>query len=238
MIPNLIVSVAGVPKSGKSHLALTFPEPVVIFSFDIGIEPVLKHFPDKQIKVVTYPVPIVDSVKALGMQKELRGIWDTFVSDYRKQTENKDVQTLVIDTATAVYEIARVARAAELGQENLLQFQYGDVYARMKSLIQRPRIAGQNLVLTHYLRDRYVNDMNTGEKELDGWRHTEGEVDIVLRVRKEVRKLPKGERAVFFVATLTDNRYDPTADGTEFEYRAGEPSNFYEDLAAVLGVAE
>ena len=220
------------PKTGKSHLALSFPAPLVIYSFDVGIEPVLRKFPDKEIRVETYPIPIIDSVKGVGLGKELLGIWRRFNDDLKATVEDTSVKSIVIDTATAVYEIARIARAAELGQENLLQFQYGEVYARMKAIVQRPRIAGQNLVLTHYLRDRYVKDENTGEKELDGWRHTEGEVDVVLVVRRDVKKLSGGKTQNVIITTIKDNRYDLDISGLELE------NANYEDLIAVLGVSE
>lgn len=235
VVANIIVSISGMPKNGKSHLALSFPAPMTIFSFDIGLESLLRKFPDKEFDVKTYPIPIIDSVKGKGLQKEIMGIWNTFMDDLRVATES-NAKTLVIDTATAVYEIARIARAGELGQENLLQFQYGEVYARMKSIIQRPRLAGQNLVLTHYLRDRYVDNASTGEKELDGWRHTEGEVDVVLTIRKErvsrIGKDSKPHKKTIFITTIKDNRYDPQVEGEELE------NANYDDLVAILGVAE
>lgn len=233
MVPNLIVSISGTPKTGKSHLALTFPAPLVVFSFDVGLEPVLAKFPNKEIDVKTYPVPIVDSVKATGFQKEIKGVWDSFNDDLKRTTGNIKVKTLVVDTWTAVYELARIARACELGQENLLQFQYGDVYLRLKALIQYPRLAGQNLVLTTYLRDRYVKDSNTGEKELDGWRGTESEVDVVLWTRKERKSLPGGQKRNVIITLIKDTRYDDenlTLSGQELEMAT------YDDIIAVLGV--
>ena len=123
----------------------------------------LKKYEGKDIRVTSYPIPIVASVKATGFGKEILGIWNKYTDDLKVTAEDTEIKTIIIDTWTAVYELARIARAAELGQENLLQFQYGDVYARLRAQIQYPRIAGQNLVLTTYLRDRYVNEANTGE---------------------------------------------------------------------------
>lgn len=233
MIPNLVVSISGHPKTGKSHLALTFPAPMVVFSFDIGLDPVLKKFEGKDIVVKTYPIPIIDSVKALSFQKDLKGIWDSFVNDLKKATENVKIKTLVIDTWTAVYEIARIARASELGLQNIVQHQYGDVYARLRSLIQRPRIAGQNLVLTTYLRDRFVGDQNTGEPELDGWKRTESEVDVVLWTRRDVQTVMEANKPIkknVITTLIKDNRYDLDINGKELTMAN------YNDLVAVLGV--
>ena len=227
--PNIICSIAGEPKTGKSHLALTFPAKLVVFSLDVGIDPVLAKFKGKDIEVKMYPLPIIDSVKGTGMGKEILAIWRQMNDDIKAATEDPEVKSIVIDTATALYELARIARAAELGQENLLQFQYGDVYARMKAIIQRPRIAGQNLVLTHYLRDKYIKEQNTGEKELDGWRHTEGEVDLVLVTRRELKTEKGGKKKSIIVTTIKDNRYDLALNGVELEMAT------YDDLAALVG---
>jgi len=215
--PNIVAAISGEPKTGKSHLGLTFPDPMVVFSFDIGLEPVRAKFPEKKIEVKTYPMPFIDSVKGTGFQKELKEIWDTFNKDYKATVEDTDVATIMVDTWTAVYEVARIARAKELGQENLLQFQYGDVYARMRSLIQRPRMAGQNLILTTYMRDKYVKDQSTGEKEADGWKGTMSEADIILWTRRTTKPAPGGKKKTTIITTIKDNRYELDLNELEFE---------------------
>ena len=228
--PNLIVSIAGAPKSGKSHLALTFPDPMLVFSFDIGLEPVLVKFPDKAIEVKTYPIPIVDSVKPRPYAKEIYG---QFTKDYKEAIEGGTWKTVVIDTATALYELGRHCRAEELGQENLLQFQYGEVYARLTAVILQPRLNGINLVLTHHLREKYVANEATGAMELDGFKRTEGLVDLVLETRREVRTVVKENkkgRQNYIVTYIKDNRYDLDLNGEEVEMAT------YDDLLALLGV--
>jgi len=227
---NIIVSISGQPKTGKSHLALSFPPPIRVFNFDIGIEPVLKKYPDKDIRVTSYPIPIVDSVKATGFGKEISKIWNQFTDDLKAASEDTEIKTIIIDTWTAVYELARIARAAELGQENLLQFQYGDVYARLRAMIQYPRIAGQNLVLTTYLRDRYVNEANTGELELDGWKRTESEVDVVLWTSRVQKSVAGGKKENKIITLIKDNRFDLQICGVEMEMGT------YDDLMALLGI--
>lgn len=228
IMPNLIVSEAGGAKTGKTHLAFTFPEPIVVFSFDIGQEPVLAKFPDKDIKVIPYIIPLYETVRAVGMKKDISNLWAEFSADFKDAADKPTVKTLIVDTATALYEICRIGRSGELGRE-LAPIEYGDVYLRMKALIHRARITGQNLVLTHYLKDIYVGDKPTGEKALDGWRHTEGEVDVVLTTRREVKVVGQKKENVI-ITTIKDNRYDLALNGLE------SINMTYDDLITLLGV--
>jgi len=229
VVPPLILSVAGSPKVGKTTFALTFPEPIILFSFDLGYDPILKRFPGKQITIKTYPLPIIDSVRGSGVQKEIQAVWDEFNKDYKSAASGKDFNTLVIDTGTNLYEIARIARAAELGQANIMQHQYGDVYSRIRALIQRVQLTGKNLVITHYLRDKYIDDKNTGDKELDGCKIIEGAVDIATWMVKKSEKARDGKVTITTTLQVKDSRYREI-EGLEID----NPS--YEDLVAALGV--
>jgi len=228
--PNILVSVCGEAKTGKSHFLATFPPPIVIFSFDMGLDPILAKFAGKDIRVKTYPMPIVDSVKALGQQKELKAIWDTYADDYRAVTEDPDIKTIGIDTWSAVYELIRPARAYELGAANLLQFQYGEIYARLRSQMQMARISGQNLVLTSYLRDKFVNDQNTGEKEMKGWSETSAQADVVIWTGKKRKLVQGGKNRTIMTGEIRDNRFDPDLEGHIMDMPT------YDDLAILLGL--
>ncbi len=229
IIPNIVVSVEALPKSGKSHFMLTFPDPMVVFSFDIGLEPVLRKFSSKNIKVITYPIPIIDTIRAVGFKKEIATIWGKFNDDFKKVTEDISVKTIGIDTGTAWYELCRIGRTGELGRE-LDPTEYGDVYLRLKAQLQRARVAGQNVVITHYLKDVYSDQKPTGEKVVDGWRHVEGEVDLVLLLRLE--RLSGKDKGDKIVATIKTSRWGLDLNGRELD----NPT--YEDIAAVLGILE
>ncbi len=224
-MPSLMVSIAGMPKTGKSHLMLTFPEPIYVISLDLGIDIVLKKFPSKQIDVKTYPIPIIDTLRP---KPYARAIMGQLVKDYLAAVESGKYKTIGIDTATNLYGLERQAYAEELGQATIVQFQYGEVYARLSGKYNRARIAGMNLVLTHYLRDRYVNNASTGELELDGWRGTEAMVDVSLWTRREKRTIDRGEKKTVVVTTVKDNRFDLALNDAEFD------NLDYETLLAML----
>jgi len=196
---------------------------MLVFSFDIGLDRAMKRFKDKDVEVKTYPIPLLDTVRPKPYALKF---WNSFYSDYKEASESGKYATIVIDTGTAVYELARHAYAEELGTKNLLPFQYGDVYARLSSIIMSPRTTGHNLVITHHLKDRYVNDVATGELEIDGYKRTEGLVDVVLLTN--VRQVKGKTPAV--VTTIDKCGLDITLNGTEIE------NLDYEQLVAVLGL--
>lgn len=222
MIPNLIVSISGNPKSGKTHLALTFPDPLVIFSFDIGVERVLPHFEGKQIEVKTYPIPILDTTHPKPYAKELAAV---ISKDYKEAVSSGDYKTVALDTATALYHINCHSWAEELGQKQLLQFQYGEVYSRLSALYMQPRLSGVNLVLTHYLREAYRKNEPTGEMELDGYKRTEGLVDIVLLTER----VPKPKGGASIRTRIVDCGFDLELCGYECENMT------YQTLVELLG---
>ena len=230
IIPNLLTAISGEPKTGKSHLALTFPDPIILFSFDQGMEPVLRHFPDKKMQVMTYELPLVETVRAVGQKKQILEVWNHFRADFQIATEDTKVKTIIIDTATAAYEICRIARTGELGRE-LDPTEYGDVYLRMKALLQRCRLSGQNLVLTHYMKEIYKNGEPTGQTKIDAFKYTEAEVDLSLITTRVTEPKVGGGKQTKIITTIKETRYDAlTLTGFEFINAT------YNDLVSVLGL--
>ena len=61
LAPNILASISAKPKSGKTHLSFTFPEPIKVFSFDLGADYVRTKFPDKQIDIKSFVLPVIES---------------------------------------------------------------------------------------------------------------------------------------------------------------------------------
>lgn len=233
LVPNVVVAIEGYPKTGKTHLSCTFPDPIKIFSFDIGAEFVAGKFPDKQIDIVDYPLPVLDT---LHPEPYALKFWKQIRQDLYKVFEEAAYKTINIDTTSALFEVMRQAYAEELGQTQLMQWQYGEPNARMKGVIDRAHVSGVNLVLTHYLRERYVKGEPTGELELEGMRKTAGLADIVLRTERVASApTPEQKRAGYkqsnkIVTTITDCRFDLALCGYSME------NCTYDDLIALLGL--
>ena len=200
---KIILAIGGEDKTGKTTVALTFPEPIKVFEFDIAtVERAIWRFPKKDITVSQYPTPIGwGPIKS----RDIKSVWDRFIDDYGAILEDKGVPSLVIDTSSKCWWIGHTAYLQELQKksprERLLPIEYGEPNNRMASLIYGARTYNKNLVLVHHLGDVYqtiltekgMQEMATGEKRLDGFKYTESLVDLVMYMKlDEESKKPVG----------------------------------------------
>jgi len=224
----LIVAISGMPKTGKTHLSFTFPEPIAYFEFDIrGSAPVIVKFPDKRIDVFTYPLPIIDTDPPEPYASKL---WKSFDEDYKVKVESGDYQTVVLDTSSMIWRVVGHAEAEELGQKKILQRQYYRPNLRMNSLFTRAKMAGVNLVSIQYLADVYLDEKATGEQKSDGWGQVEAAVDIVIWSGRRMIPQKDGKKHVVFEHTIKANRYEPDVDGMTLQ------NTSYDELYALLGL--
>ena len=103
---RLICSVEGMDKTGKSHLAMTAPEPIVYIDLDVGTEGVLSKC---QKNLLRYEV---EQMERLGGNKELMERFGEVWADIQAQINlalGLGEGTLVIDTFTEAYDICRLA---------------------------------------------------------------------------------------------------------------------------------
>ena len=220
IIPNISVSISGIPKTGKTHWALGFPDPIRVFSFERGANFVATKFPNKDIEIYSFDPPLQNSIEP---EPYAEALWNEIRPLYAKTCADPKVQTVVIDTATHLWEIVSTALVERLHRKNILQREYGPANKDMLWLLVNPIINGKNLVTLQYLRPRYVNDVATDEMELDGNRRTEGIVDVVMETSIKGKK---------FHTVIVRNRFEPEVNGYEFI------NGSYEDLLLALGIGE
>jgi len=201
----LSADIAGEAKVGKSHFGLTAPDPIVVFDFDQGIQKLLPKFKDKDIKVI----PIVMDV--WGKEK-VSPLWDEFYRKYKDVLES-DCKTIMMDTATQLWEILRLAHFERVQKESkivrirLQPVEYAEANSLMRAIIAAAKAHGKNLVLTHYVRDVYDDSgRKTGEKEADQFRHTPGLCDLSLKFTAKRKKGGKGEDTQVLIERCRDDR--------------------------------
>ena len=230
-MPNVLTSISGLPKTGKTYLSMTFPEPIKVYSFDLGADYVRTKFPDKDIEVVNFTLPIIES----GDESWALPIWEDFYAQFKKDVESDKYQTLILDTATAVESILRQAILEEF-QENrpekkkLATNEYVARNLRMTALFGRARNSGVNLVTIQYLREQWVKRPGSDRAEptglliVDGWNQTEGYADINI----EMTTKEKPNKSTVMVATIKSNRFERGMNGKTFE------DTTYDEIIAVL----
>lgn len=230
LVPNILVSISGLPKSGKTHLAMTFPEPIKVFSFDLGADFVRTKFPDKKIDVQNFVLPIVES----GNETWALPVWERFYAEFKKVAESGEYQTVVLDTASAVESTLRQAILEELqqdkpGKQKLATNEYVARNLRMAAIFARARTLGINLVTIQYLREQWIRRPGsdkadpTGELIIDGWNQTEGQADVNIEMETKV----KAGKTVM-IATIKSNRFDRDFNGKQYE------DTTYDEVIAVL----
>ena len=238
MIPNVLVSISGLPKTGKTFLSFTFPPPIKCFSFDVGSDFVRTRFPDKVIDVQNFSLPIIESEDETWALP----VWEEFYSEYKRIVEEQEYQTIVLDTATAVESILRQAILEELqegkpGKKKLATNEYVARNLRMTALFTRARNSGVNLVTIQYLREQWVKRPGadkadpTGLLIVDGWNQTEGFADINIEMTTKEKTVVEGSKPVkktVMVATIKSNRFDREQNGQSFE------DTTYDEIIALL----
>jgi len=209
--PRIIVSLSALEKQGKTHFALTAPGPIAFFSTDIGEEGVVSKFTkDKVIHIMD--VARIGEDAAEQAPEE----WDRFAKAYHGALADKKVRSIIIDTATEIWELLRIARFGRLTQ--VMPYQYGPVNAEYRNLIREAYKFDKNLILIHKMKAQYINDKRTGEYDRAGFSDT----GFLVQVNATAYRYDADDGGKF-AFTVADCRQQPDLQEMEFE---GDMANF------------
>ena len=164
---RLVVSVAGLDKSGKTNFALTSPGPIAYANFDTGLEGVVDKFrkDGKQVysndyRVVLPPgVSDPTAVSAIGNK-----MWEEYKADVRAALKSPLIRTIVTDTESETWELVRIARFGKLAQ--VMPHHYGPVNAEYRNFMNEVYDTDKNLVLLGRMKDEWENTVNAQGKEV------------------------------------------------------------------------
>ena len=209
--PRIIVSVSGLEKQGKSHFALTAPGPIAMFSTDIGEEGVVEKFEESK-DIWVKDVARIDEDAAEQAPAE----WDKFKNAYLDCLKGKEVRTIILDTATEIWELLRMARFGRLTR--VMPYQYGPVNAEYRAMIREAYKWDKNLILLHKMKAQYINDKRTGEWERAGF----GDTGFLVQVNAQVYRYSPDDGGEFCF-WVKDCRQNPDLAGEVFE---GEGNSF------------
>lgn len=203
--PRIIMSLCGMEKQGKTHFALTAPGPLAVFSTDTGEEGVINKFvEDKEILVLPIAKAEDDAVD------EAKKEWEKFKFAFFAALRGDDFRSLIVDTATEIWELLRMARFGKLTQ--VMPYQYGPVNAEYRALIREAYSHDKNLILLHKMRATYVNDKRNGEWERAGF----GDTGFLVQVNAEIYRYDISEGGEFCL-WVKDCRQNADLAGEEFD---------------------
>lgn len=212
---RLIVTAWGTPKTGKSHFALTFPEPLCYLNLDRSVEDIQYKFKGKDVWRGDFIIP-----KGLDPQActDLLNLMDEVV-DASLPDLNEAGGTLVIDTATWLWQIVqkvflqphkekKAGKNGDPDEVRVMPFQYADANLWMSSLMRRViPYENVNAVFLHSAHELYNSQgQPSGVLGCHGWKAVHGVSQFTVRLTRRDQR---------FWALYEVCRLDPSLEGLE-----------------------
>ena len=198
---RVILSIEGLERTGKTHLAMTSEGDISYIYTDFGHEAVLHKFEKKGRRIYKVDIESGATLVQMGDIEAASKAWNKLRTAYYTALDNSS--TVIVDTATEMWELLRMARFGKLTQ--VMPHQYGPVNAEYRELIRRaydnPKVS---LILLHKMKQEYVGNNRTGRMERSGFSETGFMVQMQIRCSRE-----EGE----FMAEVLDCRHNPSLQG-------------------------
>ncbi len=159
-IPRLIWSGFGEEGTGKTTFALTAPGPIVVFTFDYGLEGVVEPFARKKdIRVCKYnwePSRDIAQETAVAVRDQFKKQFIAAVTS--------GARTLVIDKETLLWEVFRYA---EFGMPNGAPREYGPLKQEYRKLFNLVKESTLNLGVIQSMKSPWEAETKpTGKTQL------------------------------------------------------------------------
>lgn len=187
--PRLIVSVEGLDKVGKTAFALSAPGPIAYLETDMGTEGVIEKF--QADKVILSPAAYESRFEGGAAKNDAEKEFNRFEKEFRLALAN--TRSVVIDTASDIWEMLRMARFGKLTQ--VKPHHYAPVNAEYKDLITSAYDSEANLILLHKLKATWAEGSDgksskTGQFERQGFADTGYLVQVNVRCWREEEREP------------------------------------------------
>jgi len=218
---RLIMSLSGREKQGKTHFALSAPDPLAYINFDVGDEGVIDKFrgSGKTIfhrrfsKPMTFKdgAPVADGALAE---------WLRLTQSWYKLLAIPDLKTIVADTETEIWELIRLARLGKLTQ--VKPFHYGPVNAEYDAFLKAAYESDKNIILIGKSKKEYTNDKWNGGYERAGFSNLGFIVQVVAEMHRYGRaELSEDDDPVLdsYACRIISCRHNPALEGCEFNNR-------------------
>jgi len=238
---RLIANIEAREKEGKSTFALTAPDPIVVYNFDLGLEGIVQHAKKKGQTIIVAgvdqgrqrmpayffvrPKPakgqsLYDAAIVKETAKRAREVWQKYRTDFREGLESK-ARSLVVDTGGQCFQLAKFARFGRL--KRVLPRDHDELYQEFQQLMQEAYDYDKNVLWIHRLGEEWTDRINMkGEKEsvkTGRWIRKPAYRDVGFEVQANVRleKYLDKKKQAHFKATVTDCRLNQGMDGLELE---------------------
>jgi len=183
LVPGL-VGIFGPNGTIKTSQSLGWPHKVALLDLELGSQRAwqLQEYIDGGLaEVFKFPLPVKDVHSRYSELKGQSELWAKFTTKINEVLEDSNYQTVVIDTATALWQLIRDSFLQELqladkekGQplrKQLLQIEHGEPNRRMSHIVQMAGVYGKWIVMIHHDADEYVPLLMGGQPVIDAETH-------------------------------------------------------------------
>lgn len=182
-VPRIIWDIAGEYGTGKTHFCLSAPGPMVIMSFDKGLEGVVEKFQEqKPIYISEYDWEPTDDTFEQSDAIKLR---DQVIADYYQACSV--ARTVIWDKETDFWNLVRYA---EFGGPSERPSNYDALNQRMRKYVNHAKKLTINMGFVQSLKDEWVSitdksngkekGRSTGARKKAGFKELDGLVNVVL----------------------------------------------------------
>lgn len=210
--PRIIGLSYGEEGTAKTSFWLSAPGPIVVQSFDKGLEGVIEEFQEqKEILVKEYEWAPTEELS----KEDAEGIRDEFIADYEAAIQN--ARTVVWDKETLVWELFRYA---EFGAPNDAPRNYPALNQRYRKYLNMAKATDANFGIIQSLKDEWVSKaksdgsgtkgFNTGKRVPQGFGEAKEIVHVVL---SHVRR----DGTFYYTVGKSRGPGSPSAQDIEFE---------------------
>jgi len=187
----IMVEIIGEPGTGKTHLSLTFPNPLLIDTT-----------PKMESLVVAkklYPEDWQKRYRHVNTMQQLRAAVEYGIREGFK--------TVIFDTSPDLQRLAVNEWLQETGKEKPYPIVvFGQIRDKVDKVIYRVVSAERNVVFTSQLKDEYVGGEKTGRRERDGYKRLDFMCDIRLYLK--IVEVKEGSKKKYKrVAKVIKNRF-------------------------------
>lgn len=215
---RLVVSASGREKVGKTHFALTAPDPIVYFNVDIGTEGVVDKFQKQGKRIYIYDVRVPRESSGKDVWERM---WNDLKVRVRKAYEMKS-GSVVWDTASEMYELCRLSHFGRLTE--VKPSDYTVVNNEWKEIIRVAFDAPINTVFIHKMKAVWrVLPTSSGRTQLTKTNDFEpsgySDMDYVTQAnlvlfREDIAADGETPTHSEFGLVVKDSRHNPNLNGT------------------------
>jgi hypothetical protein len=229
VVPRVAVCTTAGEKVGKTHWGMTAPGPIAVISTDTGTREIVERF----IRETGKKILLCQLTAATALVEARRGDagaseWGRAKDAIYSAVEDRSVRTLVIDTATEIWELCRLSAFGKLAQ--VKPQHYAIPNGEFRNLLKYCYEARTDLnaVWIHKHKKEYKGSIKddtsnwTGKYERSGMADVPFLVDVVMTQYKRVERDEENLSHLYFAMRIEDSRLKPEyVVGCEFETEAG-----------------